>query len=107
MAGHLDPTRAPSATHTAPARGTGIAEFAAPTYGYRGSSYLDLWRCSVVGDAVWRFFGVHSPSPHRVMRAGVMSHVPWFGGAQAQALNPQAKSPWKISTTITSPRAAS
>jgi hypothetical protein len=45
MAGQLNPTRAPSATDIARARDTDIAEFAARTYGYRGSSYLDLWQC--------------------------------------------------------------
>jgi hypothetical protein len=38
MAGQLHPTRVPSATNTARARGTDIAEFAARTYGYQGSS---------------------------------------------------------------------
>ena len=154
MAGQLNPTRVPGATDITRSHGTAFAEFAARTYGYRGSSYLDLWQCPVARlddfwDAVWRFFAVHSPSPHRRTRDGTMPHVRWFRGAhvsdvahvfqsrsantvaiidvqegagsrqrtrqltwaqlraEAQALNPHAKSPWKISTTITSPGAAS
>jgi hypothetical protein len=154
MAGQLNPTRVPSATHSARAHGTDIAEFAARTYSYRGSSDLDLWQCPVARlddfwDALWKFVAVHSPSPHRRTRDGTMPHVRWFHGAhdsdvahlfqsrpantvaiidvqegagsqqqtrqltwaqlraEAQALNPQAKSPWKISTTIASPGAAS
>jgi len=154
MAGQLNPTPTPNATDTALAGGTDIAEFGARTYGYRASSYLDLWQCAVARlddhrQAVWTFSGVQSPSPHWATRAGVIPHVRWFDGAhvsyvahlfpgrhadaaasfdvqecagsqrqarhltwaqlraEAQALNPQAKSPSKFSATITSPRGTS
>jgi len=66
MTGHCDPLRAPSPTHTTPARGTDIAQFAARIYGYRAGSSLD-GQCSVAiladfCDAVWTFFRVPSPS---------------------------------------------
>jgi hypothetical protein len=36
------------------------------------------------------------------------SYLTWAQrSTEAQALNPQARSPWKITTTITSPRGAS
>jgi acetoacetyl-CoA synthetase len=154
MAGQPHPTRLPSATDTARTRGTNIAEFAARTYGYRSSSYLELWQWSIANlDDFWNalriFFGVQSPSPHPRSRAGTMPHVRWFDGVHvsdvahlfrgrpadavaiidaqeaaeseqqaryltrvhertaAQALHPQAKSPRKISATITSPRGTS
>ena len=74
MAGQLDPIWVPSATDIALARPTPFAESATRKYGYRGSSYLNLWRLSVANEA--------------------------------PALHPQANSPWKISTIITSPGAA-
>ncbi len=154
MAGQVDPIWVPSATDIALPRVSAFAAFAARTYGDRARSYLDRWQCSVARlddfwDAVRTFFGVHSPSPHRGTRAGVMPHVRWFDGAHvsylahlfagrpadavaiidvqeraqseqqtrhlsgaqqralAQALNPQAKSPWNISIAITSAGAAS
>jgi hypothetical protein len=60
MAGQTNPITMPTATHTAPACVTGFAEFAARTYGYCASPYLDLWQCSVARlddfwDAVWTF----------------------------------------------------
>jgi acetoacetyl-CoA synthetase len=154
MAACTNPIWVPSATDIALARVTAFAEFAARTYRYRASSYLDLWQRSVANlddfwEAVWTSFGVQSPSPHRDTRSGAMPHVRWFDGAhvsyvahlfrgrpadgiaiidvqegagsqrqarhltwaqlraEAQALNPQATSPWKISATITSPRGTS
>ena len=60
MAGQVDPIWVPSATDIALARVTAFAEFAARTYGYCASPYLDLWQCSVarlddLWDAVWIF----------------------------------------------------
>jgi hypothetical protein len=95
MASQLHPARVPSATDTARARGIDIAEFVARTYGYQGSSDLDLWQRSIANlddfwNAVWTYFGVQGQ-----LRA------------EAQVLNPLAKSPSTIGATITSSRGRS
>ena len=87
MAARPNPIWVPSASDIARARVTAFAEFASSAYGYRGRSYLDLWRWSVASlddfwDAVWMYFGVQSSSPHRGVRAGTMPQVRWFDGAQ-------------------------
>src|ERR1700757_4840741 len=87
MAGKVDPIWVPGSDDIARARVTAFAEFAARGYGYRGSSYLDLWQWSVASlddfwNAVWTFFGVESATPYRTPQAGAMPHPRWFDGAQ-------------------------
>ena len=58
MADTIDPIWVPSTDDIARAQVTAFAAFAADAYGYRGSSYLDLWQWSVTSlddfwNAVW------------------------------------------------------
>jgi hypothetical protein len=87
MGSELDPIWVPTAQDISRARVTAFAEFVARRYGYRGSTYLDLWQWSVASlddfwDAVWTFFDVQSPTPYRRTRDGTMPHVRWFDGAE-------------------------
>ena len=87
MAGQPNPTRVPSATDIARARGTDIAHVfqSRPA---NTAAIIDVQE------------GAGSQQRTRQLTWAQLR-------AEAQALNPKAKSPWKISTTITSPRAAS
>jgi hypothetical protein len=82
-----DPIWVPTGRDIAAAGITAFAEQAAAVRGYRGESYLDLWRWSVehLDDfwaAVWDHFDVRSPTPYRAVRDGAMPSVRWFDGAQ-------------------------
>jgi len=82
-----DPIWVPTGRDIAAAGITAFAEHAAAARGYRGESYLDLWRWSVeqLDDfwaAVWDHFDVQSPTPYRAVRDGAMPSVRWFDGAQ-------------------------
>jgi len=82
-----DPIWVPTGRDIAAAGITAFAEHAAAARGYRGQSYLDLWRWSVehLDDfwaAVWDHFDVRSPTPYRAVRDGAMPSVRWFDGAQ-------------------------
>jgi acetoacetyl-CoA synthetase len=82
-----DPIWVPTGQDIAAAGITAFAEQAAAARGYRGESYLDLWRWSVeqLDDfwaAVWDHFDVRSPTPYRAVRDGAMPSVRWFDGAQ-------------------------
>jgi acetoacetyl-CoA synthetase len=86
MADTIDPIWVPSTDDIARAQVTAFAAFAADAYGYRGSSYLDLWQWSVTSlddfwNAVWTLFGVESRTPYRSARTGTMPDVRWFDGA--------------------------
>lgn len=70
-----DPIWVPTGRDIAAAGITAFAEQAAAVRGYRGESYLDLWRWSVehLDDfwaAVWDHFDVHSPLNRNGVRMG-------------------------------------
>jgi hypothetical protein len=120
MAGQPDPTWVPHAPDTAPAHDTNIAFF-----GVHSPSPHRSARAAVMPPVRW-FDGVPVSSVARLLagrradavaiidvQEGVRSrqqvrHLTWAQQrAKVQALDPQAKSRWKFSATITSPRGTS
>ena len=116
MAAQADPIRVPHATDTAPAHDTNIAFF-----GVRSPRPHRSARAALMPPVRW-FDG----APARLLagrradavaildvQEGVRSRqqarqLTWAQQcAKVQALDPQAKSPWKISAPITSPRGTS
>jgi acetoacetyl-CoA synthetase len=82
-----EPIWVPTYDDIASAYLTAFASNAARSHGFRGGDYLDLWRWSVdhIDDfwrAIWKFFGIVSPTDFHAGHRGTMPDVSWFDGAQ-------------------------